>query len=347
MATTFDLTISCPKSDCPRAERVLAGAHELITKLERELSEYDQNSCVYLLNRALNHERILFSKSALSLLKECDKLKEITRFHFNPTAKSAGDFKHEIFHDETHAWKSHDSTWLGFGAIGKGYALDRVRILIEQNSFENFGLSAGGSSIILSGFAAPGVAWSFGWSWKQDLQGRPAGILFQHSLGQAIALGISGTHEKGEHIVYKDSRDVTPKLLSAFIAHPSATQADALSTALFSAGMDEGMDFLNEVLPRPGVAVIEKADESEAPRWNGVFNQLWGLPKILSFLLCIFLISNSLAHAEDQSIDLGELTAKSFTPYLTERNSYWALLPLFFIAIVVLHLRKNKKSHEK
>ena len=195
------------------------------------------------------------------------------------------------------------------------------------------------------GFAGPGVAWSFGWSWKRNASGESQGIPFYHSSGKAIALGISGTHEKGDHLLKKENTDSSPTLHSALVAHASAAQADALSTALFVAGMDESMSFLSGVMPQPAVAVIE---DQEVPRWNGVFHKFWGAPKVVSLALAVFSLSHfflsQLAHAEDEAIDLGDVAAQSFTPYLTERNPYWMILPLVFIGIVILHLRKNRRK---
>ncbi|MEZ4751934.1 MAG: hypothetical protein R3B54_15275 [Bdellovibrionota bacterium] len=45
----------------------------------------------------------------------------------------------------------------------------------------------------------------------------------------------------------------------------------------------------------------------------------------------------------DEVVDLGDLGAGSFSPYILERNPLWILLPVALIAIVVWHLRKPKK----
>ncbi len=45
----------------------------------------------------------------------------------------------------------------------------------------------------------------------------------------------------------------------------------------------------------------------------------------------------------DEVIDLGEMGADAFTPYLVERNPIWMLLPAAALLLVILHLRRNKK----
>jgi hypothetical protein len=96
-----------------------------------------------------------------------------------------------------------------------------------------------------------------------------------HRTGRPVALGISGTHEKGDHIL---GREVSagPAPASSLAAFASAADADAWSTALFLADFEEGLAWLQDWPgPAPAIARIE-ADET--PRWNGVFQQLWGAP---------------------------------------------------------------------
>jgi hypothetical protein len=42
------------------------------------------------------------------------------------------------------------------------------------------------------------------------------------------------------------------------------------------------------------------------------------------------------------AIDLGAMGGNDFTPYVFERGAGWALLPFFALALVALHLRKNR-----
>jgi hypothetical protein len=54
------------------------------------------------------------------------------------------------------------------------------------------------------------------------------------------------------------------------------------------------------------------------------------------------LLLSGVARAADEVMDLGADSADTFTPYLYERHPAWALLPIFMIGAVLLHLRKNK-----
>jgi thiamine biosynthesis lipoprotein len=365
MATTFDFQVSCDESELPRADRLLLRAHDLVSRLECELSEYLPESPVYQLNQAKSFECVRFTEHGLRLIEKSHQLSKLSKNAFNPLAKSEAGL-HEPYplrwdSRTGEAWKTLPGVHLGFGAIGKGYALDQVRLLLEQENFQDFLLSAGGSSIILSGFEAPRKPWSWGWSWKKGNQGENLGLRFTHSSGKAIALGISGTHEKGDHILGAPGSGV----LSALVAHSSATEADALSTAFYVSGWDRGLEYLSEISPSPAVAMIES---SEVPRWNGTFQKLWhgletasnfkndsfwtrlaGQALFLGALALISFHSIPACIADDATIDLTALdgAANSFTPYLLERNQAWILLPLFALAMVLLHLKKTKARPKK
>lgn len=337
MATTFWFTLSCASERRGHAERVLREAHQLVSQLESELTEFREDSPVYRLNHSLRGHRVPFTASGMELLKRADELRKMTQSSFDPLVKSQCEDP-QIYWDEDSrmVWKDQDATWLSFGAIGKGYALDRVRLLLEQEGFEDFVLNAGGSSIIFSGFSNQGIPWEWGWSWEYDREGDPLGIPFSHETGKPIALGISGTHEKGTHLKTKKdgflSRE-TPR--SSLIAASSATDADALSTALFISGWDQGMGDLEKIPQLFGAALI---DPEGTPWWNSLFESLWGKPIFQAVGLLLLGLANANAQEGEVAVDLGALGLDDFTPYLIERDSYWVLLPLFAVFLVLIHL---------
>jgi thiamine biosynthesis lipoprotein len=356
MATIFDFRISCEPSLAAAADRVLRECHLEVTKLENELSEFLPESPVFQLNHSTSGTRVRFSQAAFELLECAERLKELSAGAFDPLAKST-EVASRIGYDKKtlEVWKETPGAWLGFGAIGKGFALDRVAARIQAAGFSHSLLSAGGSSLVFSGWETPSTPWHWGWSWKRNESGENLGIPFTHSTGEKIALGISGTHEKGEHILKSaDSRASAVdlnihKMKSSLIATQSAAVADAMSTALFVAGWENSTAFLNRLPLPPAAACI---DHEEVPHWNGLFQRLWnGIgTATASLLLAITFGLSGLtkAHA-DETIDLSSLgdSAKSFTPYVFERNSLWVLLPIFCFLVVLVHLRKTKPKRDR
>jgi thiamine biosynthesis lipoprotein len=352
MATTFEFWVRCKACDVERAEATLTLAHALVDQLEEELSEYRETGPVYLLNHAPPGTCIPLPDSTLALLQKSFALASQTRKAFHPLAKSEGSGTVIISTENKTASRTHAQTKLSFGAIGKGYALDRVSLLLTEAGFRDYLLSAGGSSVVISGLAAEKTAWDFAWSWKKNSAGDSLGIKFFHPSGEKIALGISGTDEQGDHLL--DVREETATqntsqkfvkkdLKSAFIAHENATDADALSTALFVTGWTDSELFS----PSSGVKAAAVIDAKGIPHWTTGFQKLWGsigTRALMFFLILHFLPAFALADSVDEAVDLSGADAHAFTPYVLDRQNLWVLLPLFLLAITLLHLRRDRRK---
>jgi hypothetical protein len=61
-------------------------------------------------------------------------------------------------------------------------------------------------------------------------------------------------------------------------------------------------------------------------------------------MLMIFWTS-LLARADDGAVNLADLGMDGFTPYVNERHEAWVALPALAIALLLLHLRKNRKKN--
>ena len=340
MATTFTFVIS-EAVRIGAAEFVLAEAHKLVEKLEANLSEFRSDSPVYRLNHARPGEPIIFPPETWKCFQRSLFWEEKTEGAFSPAAKST-ELSDSVFpfgwdEESQSVWRRHSGAHLGFGAIGKGFGLDEVRVLIEQAGFSDYLLNAGGSSLILSGFAQEKEPWRWGWSWKKNTNGEPLGLPLAHWNGQTIAIGVSGIDEKGQHLIDPKTRKPVSHRLSALAALNSATDADALSTALFVSGWEKCHQMLAGSLVESGLAFVEK---DQCPKWNGLFAKLWGHPAATTLTSVLLFLFSDHTFA-DEAVDLKDFGVDDFTPYLFERNSLWILLPAIALLIVFAHLQNN------
>ena len=125
---------------------------------------------------------------------------------------------------------------INLGAIGKGFALDRLAALLETLGTRHTLLSAGFSSILARG-PEP---------WRVDLRTATTGDLLARLQMTDAALGTSGTGEQSfdaggvryGHVI--DPRTGWPAsgVLSASVVTSNAAAADALSTAFLIGGID-------------------------------------------------------------------------------------------------------------
>lgn len=236
MATTFTFELALDSNQEEAGEQALQIALEKISTLEQKLSEFIVSSDVGLLNQSKAGRTIELSEDFCALYYLSEKLAFETEGAFQPT-QGPGQF---FFNPELRTIsKSKDTLKIGFGAIGKGWALDQAKALLIQSGFSDFRLNAGGSSLVLSGQENEGVPWEFSWGiqrnahdqsvWGKRLQWiRRLGELARRST--ELCIGVSGLMEQGPHIrgVHPESR-----AMSSLVFAPSAAVADALSTALF------------------------------------------------------------------------------------------------------------------
>ncbi len=274
MATTFRFTVSCEAKHAKRAKATLEEALSLVGLLEQDLSEFIPSSCVARLNAASGQQKVKFSHHAWHLLQKSLLLLDQTRGAFNCLAKSTCASPRVKLEKPRRVSKSESGVRLGFGAIGKGYALDQVRVVVEQAGFTDYYLSAGGSSIIFSGFAAPGQPWRWGWGWERT-EGDLLGVELAHRQGAPIAIGVSGTLEQGFHIRNPKSGRLAAHTQSALVGLPSATEADAFSTALFVLGWERRHEIATLRGENLAMGVLQS---DHRLNWNERFSYLWGNP---------------------------------------------------------------------
>jgi thiamine biosynthesis lipoprotein len=127
---------------------------------------------------------------------------------------------------------------LNFGAIGKGYALDRMGGLLRARGATRALLSAGLSSVLAVGGAGRG--------WPVDLRPRRASRRVGRLWLKNAAVGTSGAGEqfvdiggrRYGHVIDPRSGQPADGVLGASVVTRDAATADALSTAFLIGGVD-------------------------------------------------------------------------------------------------------------
>ncbi len=128
---------------------------------------------------------------------------------------------------------------LDLGAVAKGLAVDAAARELEP--CENFAIDAGGD-LYLAGNNPQGQPWTVG-----IRHPRNEGEMIVRLRVQNQSICTSGDYERGEHIL--DPRTGTPAeaVASATVVASGAMLADALATAAFVMGPDEGIGFLTRM----------------------------------------------------------------------------------------------------
>ncbi len=151
---------------------------------------------------------------------------------------------------------------IDLGGIAKGYAADEVKKFLLERGFTKGIINLGGN-VLTFGEKSPGVKWKIGVQDPSDKRGNYIGTL---TTG-ASAVVTSGIYERFfiedgkryHHILDPDSGyPVDNSLLSITIISDNAISADALSTVIFSEGLEKGIKLLETFPGRDGVFITKE-----------------------------------------------------------------------------------------
>jgi thiamine biosynthesis lipoprotein len=224
MATYFQVRIA--NQDKPYAGQAAQAALDLLDGLEARLSRFRPNSDIAQIAHLASGEKMRLSEPAFACLQIAKQMEEATHSAFCPTPTALKTRQSlprwELLPEEHAILCVSGPLEFDLGAIGKGFALDRMGELLRQWDCPSFVLIAGGSSILAGDQPADAPGWSCGLG-EDDSSHR-------FLLTQASLSG-SGLAVKGAHIL--DPRTGRPALRQnrAWVLADTAAESDALSTA--------------------------------------------------------------------------------------------------------------------
>jgi FAD:protein FMN transferase len=264
MATRFEIVLH---GDNPHSLRA-AGEEALdeISRIESQLSLYRPDSEVARLNREAHQRAVRVTPALFRLLEQARDLSRETNGAFDITIAplvrcwgfmgGTGSMPEPAAIEEARAnvgmhlveLDSADLTvrfaregvMLDFGAIGKGYAIDRAVDLLREAGITCALVHGGTSTAYAMGRPPDGSRWKIAvTSPENDASASPLAMvdLENESLSVSAVWGRSFKEDERTYGHIIDPRTGAPAenaLLSA-VALPSATETDALSTALLTA----------------------------------------------------------------------------------------------------------------
>ncbi len=271
MGSTFQISIITAQE---KGEAYLAESIAEITKIEQWLSSWKEGSITYLLNQEASIRAVPVSKEYYQLVKRCLALSHLTQGAFDisfggllelyifdkkehtlPNPSQVDKLMHGVGYQSIELLDSqkiafnNPLTKISFGAIGKGYAADKVRQLMQAKGVKAGVINASGD-LTTWGKRANGDLWNVGIPdpLKKD------NILFWLPL-ENKAIATSGDYEKYftnngvrySHIINPKTGQPVVGVKSVSIISDSAEFSDALATAISVLGLNVGMDLVNQL----------------------------------------------------------------------------------------------------
>jgi thiamine biosynthesis lipoprotein len=282
MGNRFEIT--AVTDDQSWADECIADAVEEISRIEKLLTTFDESSQTNLINRNAGITPVKVDREVYELIERSKKISSLTQGAFDitygsidkrlwnfdetmtrlPDLQTAKKFVRLINYRNVILNEKKCSVFLkekgmriGFGGIGKGYAAEKAKSLLQRKGIKSGIINAAGD-LTAWGYQPNGKPWTIGIA---DPNTTREAFSFLEITNTSIAT--SGNYEKFVLIDGKKySHTIDPKtglpvrgIKSVTIICPNAEVADAMATPVMIMGMKVGLDMINQMKGIAGIII--------------------------------------------------------------------------------------------
>ena len=237
MATQFQVRIAGEEKTY--AAQTAQAAFALVDELESKLSRFRANSEISQIAQLAPGDKLRLSEPVFACLRLAQKMEFATRGAFSVTASALKNQPTKplwaLVENEFSIRCDSGRLEFDLGAIGKGFALDRMAEVLHEWDCPKFLLVAGGSSILAGDAPTGTLGWDCGLGENNSSR--------RHWLANGSLSG-SGLAVKGEHIFDPRTGLASSRRNRAWALTTSAAESDALSTACMILDETEILDVL-------------------------------------------------------------------------------------------------------
>jgi FAD:protein FMN transferase len=239
MATQFQVRIV--DEEKTYAAQTAQAAFALTDDLESHLSRFRANSDISQISQLAPGEILRVSEPVFACLEIAKKMELATRGAFSITAAAlqsqSAQPQWTLLKEQFSIRCDGGKLDFDLGAIGKGFALDRMAEVLREWECKSFLLVAGGSSVL----AGDAPAETPGWSCGLGDDNSPQRYWLKN-----VSLSGSGLAVKGKHIFDPRTGGPARRQNRAWALAESAAESDALSTACMVLSEPEISEILAE-----------------------------------------------------------------------------------------------------
>lgn len=288
MGNRFEISILANDEDFANTNIDLAVAE--ISRIEKLLTTFSNDSVTFQINENAGIQPVVVPKEVFDLIFRCQMISKMTQgafdisygsidkkfwnFDLNMTSLPDKDLAKkavELINYENIILNEKDKTVflknkgmrIGFGGIGKGYAAECAKKILQQNGIESGIVNAAGD-LTAWGYQENGEAWTIGIADPNKKES-----VFSTFNITNTSVATSGNYEKFVIIDGKKySHTIDPKtgypisgIKSVTIIAENAEIADALATPVTVMGIEVGLNFINQI-PNIGCIIIDDYDKT-------------------------------------------------------------------------------------
>ena len=274
MGNRFEVTVV--HEDSKWADHSICEAVDEIRRIEKLLTTFDESSQANLINQMAGIAPVTVDKEVFELIRRSKKISEITQgafditygsvdkqlWNFNKSMTSLPDsdtarrrvrlinYRNITLDEKTGTvFLKERGMRIGFGGIGKGYAAEQAKLLLQKKGIKSGIVNAAGD-LTAWGYQPNGKPWTIGIA-----DPNAAHTLFSHLAITNTSVATSGNYEKFVIIEGKKySHTIDPKtglpisgIKSVTIICPNAEIADAMATPVMVMGTKAGLHMVDQV----------------------------------------------------------------------------------------------------
>ena len=288
MGNRFEISVVAAVEDEIWANNCIETAIGEIARIEKLLTTYDENSQLSLINKQAGIAPVKVDKEVVELIERAKKISDITQGAFDisygsidkklwnfdksmtalPDEETAKNLVRLINYKNIFTDIQNQTVFLkekgmriGFGGIGKGYAAERAKYLLQQNGVESGIVNAAGD-LTTWGKQPDGKPWTIGIANPDSVRDAFSWMDITN-----MSVATSGNYEKFVLIGGKKySHTINPKtgmpvqgIKSVTIISPNAEIADAFATPVMVMGIKVGLNMVNQIKGL-GCIIIDEND---------------------------------------------------------------------------------------
>jgi len=274
MGNRFEISVVNEKEEVAAA--IIQKAIAEIQRIEKLLTTFDENSQANLINRHAGIKPVRVDKEVFDLILRSKRISEITQGAFDITYgsidKSLWNFDKNMtsLPDSITARKlvrlinyrniilneakctvflKEEGMRIGFGGIGKGYAAEKAKMVLQEEGVTSGIVNAAGD-LVAWGYQPDGKPWTIGIADPNSARNQFSSLEITD-----MSVATSGNYEKFVMINGKKySHTIDPKtglpitgIKSVTIICSNAEVADAMATPVMIMGIKVGLDMINQM----------------------------------------------------------------------------------------------------